>query len=76
MKTLPLGIWYEESRARYRVRLYRNREVTHLSYHKTQVDAEATLKSLKNDPEITITPLERLIMQTKIYYKQRRRPRH
>ena len=76
MKQLPLGIWYESSRNRYRVRLYRNREVTHLSYHKTQKDAELTLKSLKTNSENTITPLERLIIQTRMYYKQRRRLRH
>jgi hypothetical protein len=75
MKHLPLGIWYEEPRNRYRVRLYRNREVTHLSYHKSQLEAEATLKGLKNESVTPMTPLERLILQTRLYYKQRR-PRH
>jgi hypothetical protein len=76
MKTLPLGVWYEEPRDRYRVRLYKNREVTHLSYHKTQSEAESTLKNIKNEAANTMTPLERLIIQTRVFYKQRRRPRH
>ena len=76
MKQLPQGIWYEEPRKRYRVRLYRNREVTHLSYHKSQIEAETTLKGLRTETSNPMTPLERLIIQTRVFYKQRRRQRH
>jgi hypothetical protein len=75
MNELPLGIWYEESRSRFRVRMYRNREVIHLSYHKTRKDAETTLRGIKNETIHKGSPLERLILQTQIFYKQRR-PRH
>ena len=30
---LPPGVWYEATRKRYRVRLYKEGEVFHLSYH-------------------------------------------
>ena len=36
---LPRGIWYEESRRRYRVRLYHRQQVIWLTYHVTLDDA-------------------------------------
>jgi hypothetical protein len=37
--SLPVGIWKEPDRRRYRIRLYARRVVVHLSYHKTLHDA-------------------------------------
>lgn len=34
------GIWFEEERSRWRVRLYKERKVVHLSYHPTFEEAE------------------------------------
>ena len=35
MTELPLGIYYEEARDRYRVRVYKFNRPTHCSYHTT-----------------------------------------
>lgn len=36
---LPPGIWFEERRNRYRVRIYRRGRVIHRSYHQNVTDA-------------------------------------
>lgn len=36
---LPPGIWFEERRKRYRVRVYRRGRVIHRSYHQNVTDA-------------------------------------
>lgn len=36
---LPRGVYYEAARKRYRVRIYKNKRVVHLSYHKRLNDA-------------------------------------
>lgn len=36
---LPRGIWWDEKRQRWRVRVYRRNRCIHLSYHKELVDA-------------------------------------
>lgn len=42
-ESLPLGIWYEEPRKRFRVRLYAGTDVFHLSYHES-LDAAIAAK--------------------------------
>jgi len=37
--SLPRGIYYEPSRERYRVRIYKHNTVIHCSYHKALDDA-------------------------------------
>ena len=37
---LEPGIWYEQPRNRYRVRLYKKGQVVHLSYHKDLASAQ------------------------------------
>jgi hypothetical protein len=36
---LPVGVWHEKNRGRYRIRLYAQRMVVHLSYHDTLQEA-------------------------------------
>jgi hypothetical protein len=40
---LPRGIYYEESRGRYRVRLYKRSRAVYLSYHTTLEEATVAL---------------------------------
>lgn len=37
------GVWYEQKRKRWRVRLYHNNEVVHRSYHRSEAEANAAL---------------------------------
>jgi hypothetical protein len=39
---LPKGVFFEEERQRWRVRLYKEADVMHLSYHRTLEDALET----------------------------------
>ena len=68
---LSRGIWYEERHDRFRVRIYRNGRVAHLSYHKTVEEAESTLTQFKNS-ESGSSDIFKLVEQAKIYYSQRR----
>jgi hypothetical protein len=56
---LPRGIWFEASRARYRVRKYRN-GTSHLVYCKTLKEARIALKeiqeALKSEPKVRGQP--------------------
>lgn len=40
--TAPTGIYFDKQRNRWRVRLYKQREVVHLSYHPNYQQALAT----------------------------------
>lgn len=55
---LPKGVWYEEKRDRYRVRIYRgSSRVIHLSYHETEADALrawATAKLVQEDTPLKV----------------------
>ena len=44
MSATTKGIWFEENRNRYRVRLYKNGKVAHRSYHNTYEEAESALR--------------------------------
>lgn len=44
----PRGIWYERSRKRYRVRLYRNHTTHHAGYFDTEEEAQVALDQLKD----------------------------
>jgi hypothetical protein len=48
--SLPVGIWYEAPRSRYRVRLYRNQRAW-VSYYPTEVAARAAYAKLKAELE-------------------------
>jgi len=52
---LPLGIYYEPARERYRVRVYKFNKVTHCSYHKDLGEAMAALDIAKEEREL-LTP--------------------
>jgi len=41
------GVWYEDSRNRWRVRLYYNGHVIHRSYHKDEEEASETHRAAK-----------------------------
>lgn len=47
--TLPPGIWYENKRNRYRVRIYSGRRAVHLSYHDSIEEAHATYTEVTQD---------------------------
>jgi len=47
MLRLRKGIYYEKSRNRFRVRVYKFNRATHCSYHSTLEAAEAALKIAK-----------------------------
>lgn len=49
MRTNYTGIIYDPKRRRYRVRLYRGRDVAHLSYHRTLDDAMAAYETAQRD---------------------------
>lgn len=40
---IPQGLWFEAGRRRWRVRLYKDNRVIHLSYHRTEAAALAAL---------------------------------
>lgn len=46
-QALPRGIWYEEARKRYRVRVYRKNRVIHRSYHQDLDAARRALQQAK-----------------------------
>lgn len=48
MQTLPKGLFYEEGRGRFRVRLYHEKRVFHLSYHYSYEEAITTLEATKD----------------------------
>lgn len=73
MRGLPPGVWYERTRDRYRVRINRNRTRIHLSYHKTEAEALQAYELFKQTTDPRVNVLERLINQTKLYYKQKKR---
>lgn len=58
-KTLK-GLWFEAARNRWRVRLYRNRTLFHLSYHASYEDALNALRNARRKrptaPSISDTP--------------------
>lgn len=45
----PRGIWYEEKRARWRVKLALNGAIYHRSYHKTYDEAYAVWERIKKE---------------------------
>lgn len=47
MPSLPKGLFLEEGRKRYRVRLYHDKKVFHLSYHYQLEEALSTLEAVK-----------------------------
>lgn len=47
--SLPRGIWYEEDRKRYRVRLYRNTIPYLKGYYTSLAEAEAALNELREE---------------------------
>lgn len=48
---LTRGLWYEATRKRWRVRLYRNHTSFHAGYFDTRAEAEAALVELKRKIE-------------------------
>lgn len=70
---LPKGLWYEKARNRYRVRIYRNKTIVHLSYHKEREDAEAVLHVFTKTTDPKTDRIYRLVNQTRLYYKRGRR---
>lgn len=51
----PRGLWYEAKRNRWRVRLYKQRHLCHLSYHSSYADAVETLHQAKrNRPKVEL----------------------
>jgi len=71
--TLARGLWYEEGRDRYRVRIYRNRTIVHLSYHKELKDAEAVLRVFEETTNPTVDRIDKMINQTRLYFRRGRR---
>jgi hypothetical protein len=71
--SLPKGVWFEETRQRYRVRIVRNKMKIHLSYHKTKDEAVNTYEVICSTLDPKVDRIDRLINQTKLFYKQRRR---
>jgi hypothetical protein len=69
---LPRGVWYDDERARYRCRVYRNNNVYHLSYHDEAIEAIATLKRVKEVIEAPAGSIDTLIEQVSLYYKKTR----
>lgn len=53
---LPKGIYYEESRGRYRVRLYKRSKAVYLSYHPTLEEAVAALTQARQAVKQMRTP--------------------
>ena len=53
---LPLGIYYEPARGRYRVRLYKFSKVTHCTYHTSLKEAKAALAAALEHREGVIEP--------------------
>jgi len=68
-KTKP-GIWYEEARKRYRVRLYKGKKVFHLSYHADYDRALSTYNKVKTLPDKAGT-LDTLCQQLDIHFNKR-----
>jgi hypothetical protein len=66
---LPRGIWYEETRERYRVRIYQNKRVFHLSYHRTLNEALNIYHRIKELPDHPVGDLDTMLEQSHIYYK-------
>lgn len=49
--SMPVGIYFDKQRTRWRVRLYKQREVVHLSYHPNYQLAHETWKLAVIDRE-------------------------
>lgn len=62
------GLWYEQSRDRYRVRVMKNKRVFHLSYHKSRAEAETVLTLIRRAYSPTEPRILRLVYQTKLYF--------
>jgi hypothetical protein len=47
-RMLPKGLWFDEEKRKFRVRLYRNRRPLHGGYHNTIEDAIRSLMQLED----------------------------
>jgi hypothetical protein len=72
---LPRGVWFERNRNRYRVRIYKNKQVFHISYHRTLGEALSIFNRIKNLPEHPVGALDEMFEQTDIYYKSAKNQR-
>lgn len=54
--TAPTGLWYEAGRRRWRVRLYKDNRVIHLSYHRKEEDALAALAAAQALQQTIVVP--------------------
>lgn len=51
------GLFFDPKENRWRVRLYRGRNVVHLSYHRSETEAEEVWRTLvDNRPEVKTVP--------------------
>lgn len=41
------GIWFDPQKKRWRARLYHKRRIVHVSYHRTETEAQETLASVR-----------------------------
>lgn len=55
--SIPKGIIYDEVRNRYRVRINKNKQTIHLSYHKNLDSALISLEKAQNIKVIKFAPL-------------------
>jgi hypothetical protein len=54
---MPKGIWYETSRSRWRVKIVRNRELIHRSYHHDYDEALRVWTRIQEETRISCRPL-------------------
>lgn len=52
----PPGLWYEAARNRWRVRLYKQRQLYHLSYHTDYTEALSALHHARRNRPKAPTP--------------------
>lgn len=64
------GIFWDESRKKYRLRLYKNGNLWHLSFHKSYDEALQTYMMLRSPDQRTQNPtsLMDLAFRLKLYY--------
>lgn len=67
------GLWFEEKRNRWRVRLYHKRRVIHLSYHTTEQEARDVWRQvndrLHNKPK---TLMMGVLQDARLHYRTRK----
>ena len=67
------GLYFDEARQKWRLRLYKNGAVWHLSYHATKEDAVNMYMTLKKpDPRMqNPTSLVDLAYRIRVYYEKK-----